>query len=41
VRSGTFQVQIDAQINGSKQTYFAILGRNNQRDIQILSFYPK
>ena len=41
VRSGTFQVQVDAQINGSKQTYFAIVGRNNQRDIQILSFYPK
>jgi len=41
VRSGTFQVQVDAQINGSKQTFYAILGRNNQRDIQILSFYPK
>jgi general secretion pathway protein K len=41
VRSGTFQVQVDAEINGSKQTYFAILGRNNQRDIQILSFNPK
>ncbi|HWC58057.1 MAG TPA: general secretion pathway protein GspK [Verrucomicrobiae bacterium] len=41
VRSGTFQVQIDAQIGGSKQTYYAILGRNNQRDIQILGFYPK
>ena len=41
VRSATFQVEIDAQIGGSKQTYYAILGRNNQRDIQILSFYPK
>jgi len=41
VRSGTFMIQIDAQIGSSKQTYFAILGRNNQRDIQILSFYPK
>jgi len=41
VRSGTFQVQVDAQIGSSKQTYYAILGRNNQRDIQILSFYPK
>jgi general secretion pathway protein K len=40
-RSGTFQVQVDAQIGGSKQTYFAIIGRVNQRDIQILSFYPK
>lgn len=41
VRSGTFEVQVDAQVGGSKQTYYAILGRNNQRDIQILSFYPK
>ena len=41
VRSGTFMVQVDAQVGGSKQTYFAILGRNNQRDVQILSFYPK
>jgi len=41
VRSSTFEVQVDAQIGGSKQTYYAILGRNNQRDIQILSFYPK
>jgi general secretion pathway protein K len=41
VRSGTFRVQVDAQIGASKQTYYAILGRNNQRDIQILSFYPQ
>jgi type II secretory pathway component PulK len=41
VRSGTFQVQVDAEVGGSKRTYIAILGRNNQRDIQILSFYPK
>ena len=41
VRSGTFEVQIDAQIGTTKKTYFAIVGRNNQRDIQILSFYPK
>jgi general secretion pathway protein K len=40
-RSSTFEVEVDAQIGGSKQTYFAIIGRNNQRDIQILSFYPK
>lgn len=41
VRSGVFQVQVDAQVGGSKRTYIAIVGRNNQRDIQILSFYPK
>jgi type II secretory pathway component PulK len=40
-RSSTFEVQVDAQIGGSKQTYYAILGRNNPRDIQILSFCPK
>ena len=41
VRSGAFEVRVDAQIGTTKQTYYAILGRNNQRDIQILSFYPK
>lgn len=40
-RSSTFQVEVDARIGGSKKTYIAILGRNNPRDIQILSFYPK
>lgn len=40
-RSSTFEVEVDAQIGGSKKTYFAILGRNNPKDIQILSFYPK
>ena len=41
VRSSTFQVQIDAQVGSSKQTFYAVLGRNNQRDVQILSFYWK
>lgn len=41
VRSSTFEVQIDAQMGSTKQTFYAILGRNNQRDIQILSFYWK
>ncbi|HEY2082215.1 MAG TPA: general secretion pathway protein GspK [Verrucomicrobiae bacterium] len=40
-RSSTFEVEVDAQMGSSKQTYYAIIGRNNQRDIQILSFYPK
>jgi type II secretory pathway component PulK len=40
-RSSTFQVEVDAQIGSSKQTYYAIIGRNNPRDIQVLSFYPK
>jgi general secretion pathway protein K len=38
VRSSTFAVEINAEIGGSKQTFHAVLGRNNQRDIQILSF---
>ena len=40
-RSSTFEVEVDAQIGSSKQTFYGILGRNNQRDIQILGFYPK
>ncbi|HXT12895.1 MAG TPA: general secretion pathway protein GspK [Candidatus Angelobacter sp.] len=41
VRSGTFEVTVDAQIGSSKASYVAILGRQNPRDIQILSFSPK
>lgn len=41
VRSKTFQVRVDADVGGYKRTFFAILGRNNQRDVQILSFYWK
>lgn len=41
VRSNTFEVQVDAQIGGAKQTFYAIIGRNNPKDIQILSFYWK
>lgn len=41
VRSNTFQVQVDAEVGGAKQTFYAIIGRNNPKDIQILSFYWK
>ena len=41
VRSKTFQVQIDAQVNGYTRQFVAILGRNTHRDIQILNFYWK
>jgi type II secretory pathway component PulK len=41
VRSRTFEVQIDASIYGSHRTFYAVLGRNNPRDIQLLSFYWK
>ncbi len=39
VRSKTFRVDITATVNGYSRYFTAILGRNNQRDIQILSFY--
>jgi general secretion pathway protein K len=41
VRSKTFEVTIDAQVNGYKRRFVAILGRNPPRDIQILNFYWK
>jgi general secretion pathway protein K len=41
VRSRTFQVQIDAEIGGYKRQFIGILGCNNPRDIQVLSFYWK
>jgi general secretion pathway protein K len=41
VRSRTFEVEVDAEINGYKRQFIAILGRNNQRDVQVLSFYWK
>jgi general secretion pathway protein K len=39
VHSKTFQVNITASVNGYTRYFTAILGRNNPRDIQILSFY--
>jgi general secretion pathway protein K len=41
VHSRTFQVQIDAQVGAAKRQFIAILGRNNPRDVQVLSFYWK
>lgn len=38
VRSRTFEVVVDASIGSYKRQFVAILGRNNARDIQILSF---
>jgi len=39
VRSRTFEVHIKATANGYTRDFVGVLGRNNQRDIQILSFY--
>jgi hypothetical protein len=40
-RSRTFQVQVDADVGGYKRTFYAVLGRNGPRDVQILTFYWK
>lgn len=39
VRSSTFEVHVDAQVGGYHRHFVGILGRNNPRDVQILSFY--
>jgi general secretion pathway protein K len=39
VRSSTFEVHVDAQIAGYHRHFVGVLGRNNPRDVQILSFY--
>ena len=39
VRSRTFQVNVTATVSGYTRHFTAILGRNNPRDVQILSFY--
>ena len=39
VRSRTFEVHVDAEINGYHRKFMGVLGRANHRDIQILNFY--
>ena len=39
VRSKTFQVNVTATVNNYTRHFSAVLGRNNPRDIQVLSFY--
>jgi general secretion pathway protein K len=41
VRSRTFEVQVDAEVNGYKRRFTAIIGRNSPRDVQVSSFYWK
>ncbi len=41
VRSRTFEVTVEAEVAGYKKTFVAIVGRNNPRDLPILSFYSK
>ena len=39
IRSRTFEVHVDAQVAGYHRHFVGILGRNNPRDVQVLSFY--
>ncbi len=41
VRSRTFEVEITANAGGSTRTYYALLIRNNPRDVQVVNFYWK
>jgi len=38
VRSRTFEVQVDAEINNYHRHFIATIGRNSPRDVQILTF---
>jgi hypothetical protein len=40
-RSRTFQVEVVANVGGYPRTFCAVLGRNNPRDVQLLTFYWK
>jgi general secretion pathway protein K len=39
VRSRTFEVHVEAQAAGYKRHFTGVIGRNNPRDLQVLSFY--
>ncbi len=41
VRSKTFQVEVDAQVAGYHRRFIAVVGRNNPRNVQVLTFYWK
>jgi hypothetical protein len=40
-RGRTFQVEVKAEVGGYPRTFYAVLGRNGPRDVQILTFYWK
>ena len=39
IRSRTFEVHVDAQVSTYHRHFVGIIGRNNPRDVQVLSFY--
>jgi type II secretory pathway component PulK len=41
VRSRTFEVQVDVEVNGYKRQFVAIVGRSSPRDLPVLSFHWK
>ena len=41
VRSRTFEVQVEAEVGGYRRQFVAVVGRNNLRDVQVLSFYSR
>ncbi|MCC6823074.1 MAG: general secretion pathway protein GspK [Verrucomicrobia subdivision 3 bacterium] len=41
VRSRTFEVQVDAEINGYHRYFYAIVGRNGSRDVPVLAYHWK
>ena len=41
IRNRTYEVQVDAKINGYERHFVAILGFNNPRDVQVLLFYSR
>jgi general secretion pathway protein K len=41
VHSRTFEVEVDAEVGGYHRHFIATIGRNNPRDVQVLTFYWK
>ena len=41
IRSRTYAVQVDAEIDGYRRTFYAVIGRNSPREVPILAFYWK
>ena len=41
VRSRTFEVEIEAHVGASERKFYAVIVRNNPRDLQVIGFYWK
>lgn len=40
-RSATYEVRVEAEVGGHSRSFYAILGRASEREVQVLSFYWK